>query len=97
VSNSLFDEFRELVQPALGSKLEEFALLGYGTVDEKGLWNYLINKKWKKEKGEKKLFELVDDILSVKPGEYMSFATVEALKSDDLGISDAEEIKELFK
>jgi len=96
VSNSLFDEFRELVQPALGSKLEEFALLGYGTVDEKELWGYLTNKKWRKAKGEKKLFELVDDILSVTPGEYMSFATVEALKSPDKGLSDAEEFKELF-
>ncbi|WP_077214092.1 post-transcriptional regulator [Bacillus dakarensis] len=97
MSNSRFDEFRELVQPALRSKLEEFALLGYETVDEEQLWTYLTKKKWKKEKNEKKLFELVDDILSVTPGEYMGFATVEALKSPDLGASDVEDFKELFK
>lgn len=92
-----YDRFRFEVQPALQSKLEEFNVLGYGSINEEELWGYLTNKKWKKVKEDVRLYEIVDDILSVKLGEYMSYATLEAFKSPDVQLESEEDFKELFK
>jgi hypothetical protein len=92
-----YEHFRIRVRPALGSKLDEFQLLGYDTISEKELWDYLIRKKWKKMNSEKKLFEIVQDILSIKVSDYMSFATIEAYKSQELLLKDEENWKELLK
>lgn len=92
-----YDHFRNQVQPALKSKLEEFELLGYGTVLEDTLWKFLAKKKWKKPKEEMKLFEIVQDILSVDAGEYMSFVTVEAFKESEFYFVNGDDLKELLK
>lgn len=92
-----YDHFRNQVQPALISKIEEFALLGYGTVEEEALWKYLTMKKWRKPQEEIKLFEVVQDILSVDIGQYMSFVTVEAFKGSDFYFVNGEDLKELLK
>ncbi|THE15333.1 post-transcriptional regulator [Bacillus timonensis] len=76
----MYDRFRETVRPFLKSKLEEFELYGYDSVKEEELWEFLKNKKWRKEKEEKLLYQIASDILSVKVGEYMNYATVEAFK-----------------
>jgi hypothetical protein len=95
--NHEYEHFRIRVRPALGSKLDEFQLLGYDTISEKELWDYLIKKKWKKVNSEKKLFEIVQDILSIKVSDYMSFATIEAYKSPELLLKDENDWKELLK
>ncbi|RFB17652.1 post-transcriptional regulator [Bacillus sp. HNG] len=77
----MYDKFRETVRPVLKSKLEEFELYGYDSVKEDELWKFLKNKKWRKEKEEKLLYQIVNDILSVKVGDYMNYATVEAFKA----------------
>ncbi|WP_077621033.1 post-transcriptional regulator [Bacillus sinesaloumensis] len=77
----MYDKFRETVRPFLKSKLEEFELYGYDRVTEEELWGFLKNKTWKKEKEEKRLYQLVGDILSVKVGDYMNYVTVEAFKA----------------
>lgn len=92
-----YEHFRIQVKPALGSKLDEFRLLGYDTILEKGLWEYLIRKKWKKAKEDIKLYQIVQDILSVKVSDYMNFATIEALKTPELLLNDENEWKELLK
>ncbi|WP_042342325.1 post-transcriptional regulator [Bacillus timonensis] len=76
----MYDKFRETVRPFLKSKLEEFELYGYGSVKEDELWNFLINKTWRKEKEEKILNQIVSDVLAVKIGDFMNYATVEAFK-----------------
>ncbi|WP_078545405.1 post-transcriptional regulator [Litchfieldia alkalitelluris] len=78
-----YEQFRETVKPALKSKIEEFKLYGYDSVKEDELWNFLCKKKWKRDRDEKRLYQVVEDILSVKVGEYMNYATVEAFKSPD--------------
>lgn len=95
--NHEYEHFRIRVRPALGSKLDEFQLLGYDTISEKELWDYLIKKKWKKVNSEKKLFEIVQDILAIKVSDYMSFATIEAYKSKELLLKDENDWKELLK
>ncbi|MFJ7727070.1 post-transcriptional regulator [Neobacillus sp. NPDC097160] len=96
-SSSKFDHFRTQVQPALASKLAEFRLLGINSVTEKELWEFLLKKKWKKVKEEKRLYEMIQEILSVKVSDYLSFATIEAYKTAEFSIDDEAELKELLK
>jgi len=92
-----YDRFRKAVQPALISKLEEFYLLGYGTVSEDSLWEFLTKKKWRKPKEDIKIYEVVEEIFGVSVGEYMNYATVEAFKADEFSFASDEERRELLK
>jgi len=89
----IYDGFRYELQPALRSKLEEFQLLGYNTITEDELWKYLTQKKWKRPSEDRRIFELVQDILHVKISEYMNFATIEAFKLDNFFTELSEEEK----
>jgi hypothetical protein len=74
---------RRLVEPAMRSKMEEFRLFGYEEVTEEIVWQFLLQKKWKKRSIEElKLYELVNDILAVKISEVMNFMTMEVFKND---------------
>jgi hypothetical protein len=92
-----YDRFREEVSPALKSKKEEFHILGYDQVTEKELWSYLKNKKWKKPKEDVHIYEIVGDILSIKVGEYMNYATTQAFLEPNFSFDNAEDLKELLK
>lgn len=89
-----FDELRDHVKPAIKSKLEEFILLGYEDVSEEKLWVFLKNKKWKKTP-ELSVHEVVRDVLGLKIGEFMNYATVESFKGADW--FESEEGKDLLK
>jgi hypothetical protein len=89
--------FRTRVQPALISKLEEFILLGYDSVSEEGLWEFLTKKRWKKVKEDMRLYAVIQDILAVKVSDYISFATIEAYKATEFSFNDENELKELLK
>jgi Post-transcriptional regulator len=92
-----FEQFRTQVQPAVASKLMEFQLLEIDSVTEKELWDFLIKKKWKKIKEEMKLYEIIQEILSVKASDYISFATIEAYKTTEFSFDNEDELKELLK
>ncbi|KAB7667303.1 post-transcriptional regulator [Bacillus sp. B1-b2] len=97
-SKHLYEPFRCQVKPVLASKLEEFHLLGYDTISETELWEYLTKKKWKKPSEDIRIAEIVQDILHVKVAEYMNFATIEAYKSVDFfSVLTDEEKKQLLK
>ncbi|MBX9985121.1 MULTISPECIES: post-transcriptional regulator [Priestia] len=88
---------KELIQPVLSSKMEEFHMLGYEEVTENDLLSYLEMKKWKKEKGLS-LHQVVNDILSVKITQVMSYVTIESYKSDMFSsVNNGEDWKELLK
>ncbi|WP_458412382.1 post-transcriptional regulator [Schinkia sp. CFF1] len=74
--------YKNQVEPALESKMEEFRLLGYDRVSLQEIWACLQKKKWKK-KVDKYLHEVVADILSLSASEYMSYLTIEAFKGPD--------------
>ena len=93
----IYDEFRTQVQPAIVSKLEEFRLLGYDSVAESELWEFMKKKKWKKISEDIKLYEIIDDILSVKIGDYMNFTAIESYKTSEFSFDDENELKELLK
>ncbi|MDN0189710.1 post-transcriptional regulator ComN [Bacillus stercoris] len=92
------DLYKDHVRPFLYSKLEEFKILGYDDVELESLWSYLTNKKWKK-KMELSIYELASDILSVKIGEFMNYATVESFKTSNwLGSEEGQEaLEELLR
>jgi hypothetical protein len=92
-----YSNFRTKVQPVLQSKLEEFRLLGLHSVSEDSLWEFLMKKKWKKAKDDVNLFEIVQDILSVKASDFMSFTTIESYKTIEFSFADENELKELLK
>ena len=92
-----YEHFMNDVRPALKSKREEFAVLGYDAVTEQELWAYLLKKKWKKPKEDVHLYEIVADILSIQPGHYMNFATVEAFKHGSIDLDNEAERKALLK
>jgi len=91
------EEFRTQVQPALKSKLEEFRLLGIESVSEQGFWEFLVKKKWKKVKHEMRLYEMIQDILSVRVSDYLNYVTIESYKTSEFSIDNEEELKELLK
>ncbi|WP_017755926.1 post-transcriptional regulator [Calidifontibacillus oryziterrae] len=82
VSRHPVEFYKEQVQPALESKLEEFKLMGYDRVSLEEIWDCLQKKKWKK-KTDKSLHEIVSDILTLKINDYMSYLTIEAYKAPD--------------
>ena len=92
-----YNLFYNNVKPAIISKLEEFRLLGYHEVSESGLWEFLTSKKWKKVKEDIRLYEIIDDILSVKVSDYISFTTIQTYKNNDFNLEDEDEWKELLK
>ncbi|MEH7417160.1 post-transcriptional regulator [Neobacillus drentensis] len=96
-NNRINEDFRSQVQPALKSKLEEFRLLGIDSVSEQGLWEFLIKKKWKKVKHEMKLYEMIQEILSVRVSDYLNYVTIESYKTSEFSIDNEEELKELLK
>jgi hypothetical protein len=57
-------ELYDRVKPALYSKLKEIRNMGFKYVNEKDIWNYLIENVWK-EKENLELHELISDILYV--------------------------------
>ncbi len=95
----LIDQYRPEVEPVLTSKVEEFKLLGYETITADAIWGYLKNKKWKQEKRQKMIHEIVGDILAVKAGEFMNYVTVQAFKQTDMDFdfSNEEDRRELLK
>lgn len=97
-STHIYDQFRSQIKPVLNSKTEEFHLLGYETIREDDLWEFLIKKKWKKPSETIRIAELVQDILNVKIADYMNYATIEAYKTADFFSALSEEEKrELLK
>lgn len=61
--------------PALESKVEELHFYGYDTATLEDLWSYLVNKKWKKHEGDIPLYMAVNDILTIKSGDFMNYKT----------------------
>ncbi|MBM7648990.1 hypothetical protein JOC78_001940 [Bacillus ectoiniformans] len=92
-----YEQYFHQLLPALTSKVEEFRLLEYGTIDIASLWDYLLKKKWKKPVEGVHMYSLVSDIVSMKPGDFMNYATIEAFRSPDwLEEVNQEELQELL-
>lgn len=83
VATHPYDQYRKQVRAVLESKLEEFRLLNYDHITEQELWDYLLAKKWRKGKETIHLYEIVNDIFSLKVSDFITYATVQHLQSPD--------------
>lgn len=79
-----YEELFELVRPALESKVAEFRVYNYNSVTEVDVWNYCINKKWRKRDiQEMRVSELVNDILETSPAQYMTHTQIEDFRTSN--------------
>ncbi|WP_241762312.1 MULTISPECIES: post-transcriptional regulator [Anoxybacillus] len=87
---------REQLMPALQCKVDELKLLGYEQATIEDVWNCLMMKKWKKNNEEKRLFELVNDVLSLRATDYMAYIMTKEQKHDrwftEEGLSELEQL-----
>ncbi|HEK9101369.1 histidine kinase [Bacillus pfraonensis] len=74
----LVEAYRGQLQVVLESKVEEFQMIGYDRVTTEEIWKCLKSKKWKKVDSDVRLYELVNDVLTLTANEYMTYLTVEA-------------------
>ena len=75
-------EWREKIEPALLSKQRDFKIIGYKDVSKEEIWQCLEEKVWKGNP-KKRLYQVVEDIFHLSTATYMSYMTVNALKTDD--------------
>ncbi|NLY79317.1 MAG: hypothetical protein GX072_05325 [Lysinibacillus sp.] len=86
------------VKPVLESKLEEFKLNGYEQISIEDIWNFCLQKKWrKKNMNEIRTFEVVETIFSLKASEIVSFFQIQQFQTTDwFSEFKQEELKELL-
>ena len=50
----------------------------YETVSEKDIWKYCVTKKWrKKDISLLPLYQIINDILTISPAEFMTFEQID--------------------
>ncbi|WP_181350549.1 post-transcriptional regulator [Thalassobacillus sp. CUG 92003] len=76
-------EWKSVLGPALQSKAEELMTMGYARATQEDVWNCLKKKVWKGDP-EKRLHQVVQDIMHLSSNLYMSYLTVSAYQDDDL-------------
>lgn len=75
------ERWKEEVMPALLSKKDELHMLGYADATTDSIWECLKANEWK-NKENKRIHEIVQDILHLKTHTYMNYLTVNVLQSD---------------
>ena len=82
------NEWKPTILPFLESKVEEFHMMGYNQATMEDIWNCLVQKVWKGEP-EKRIYQVVADIMHLKSSTYLSYLTTKSLENDDLMTSIA--------
>jgi len=73
-------EWDSVIEELCSSKAEELKLLGYEHVEASEVWR-CVSAKYAKQ-GKPELHQLVSDILSLKPTQFMNFLMLSAYKGD---------------
>ncbi|UFT97889.1 post-transcriptional regulator [Radiobacillus kanasensis] len=76
------DEWKSSLVPVLDSKVNELHIMGYSRTTREDVWKCLSKKVWKGNP-EKRLHEVVEDILHLSSSLYMSYLTVEAYQDEE--------------
>lgn len=93
-----YDHFRKEVKEVLHSKVDEFHMLGYDSITEDIVWEYLTNKKWRRPKEDIHIYEIVNDIYTLKVSDVVSYSQIEYLKGPDwFSDQDSDDWKALLK
>ncbi|HLR03786.1 MAG TPA: post-transcriptional regulator [Virgibacillus sp.] len=75
------NEWRSMTTPALESKKNELLEAGYTQASHDDVWNCLVKKVWQGNPS-KRLYEVIQDILHLSTGIYISYLTVNAYQED---------------
>ncbi|MCL6575406.1 post-transcriptional regulator [Kyrpidia sp.] len=73
------EELTRSIEELCHSKAREFAVLGYDNVTGQEIWQ-CVSSRYKN--GFPALHRIVNDILSLKPTQYMDWAMVKAMKGE---------------
>lgn len=73
-------EWNHMIEELCISKAEELQLLGYEHVKANEVWQCVSSRYIKL--GEPQLHQLVSDILSLKPNQFMNYLLLNAYKGD---------------
>ena len=69
-----YGQMYDKLQMVLQSKIEEFRFLDYDTITPEQIWNFCVEKKWRKKNiAELRLYELVATVYNVTPSEVLSY------------------------
>lgn len=71
-------ELEEAIRLMCESKADEFRLLGYESITAEDVWE-CVRERYRTD-GLPRLHRLASDILSLKPTEWMNWATLKALR-----------------
>lgn len=71
-------QLNEAIESLCISKAEEFRLIGYEQVTGRDIWE-CVSQKYEKE-GFPPLYQLVNDILSLKATQFMNYMTISAFR-----------------
>lgn len=82
------EDWKSSVFMVLDSKVEELILMDYPNATRESVWNCLVEKVWKGNP-EKRLFQIVEDILHLSASKYMSYLTMQSYQNEDLMASIA--------
>lgn len=74
-------EWKRHLKPVLDSKTNEFRMMGYSQATNEDVWTCLEQRVWKGNP-EKRLHEIVQDILHLSSSTYMSYLTMNAYQDD---------------
>ncbi|MFC4600372.1 post-transcriptional regulator [Cohnella hongkongensis] len=74
------EELNETIVQLCRSKAEEFRLIGYEQVTGEDVWECVSDKYHKK--GVPPLYEIVNDILSLKVTQFMNFITLNMYRGE---------------
>ena len=80
--------WKRTVAPFLYSKAEELHLMGYEQATSEDVWKCLIDKVWKGYP-DKRIYEMVADIMQLNSATYLSYLTVHSFQNDNLADSIA--------
>lgn len=86
------------LQVVLQSKIEEFQYLNYPTITKEQLWEFCIEKKWRKKNvDDLRLYELVATIFTVTPSEVLAHLNRKSMESSrSLAEIEPEELEMLL-
>lgn len=88
----LYESLYQKVQIVIDNKMEEFKYFGYEAITKEDLWDYCIEKKWRKKNIEAlRLHEVVATIFSVTSSELVNYAQVKGLVENTFQVEISEE------
>ncbi len=76
-------EWREELEAVLEIKKNEFQMLGYDKTTTEDIWNCLMKTVWNDSEPQKRLYEVVAEILQLQITTYMTYLTMGIYQDDD--------------